>query len=179
MHYEPGKPRFDFAGRPLPEIRKRPPLIVTPEIEARFWKRVDKAPGQGPSGDCWCWTGSLTDGGYPSGMPIKLEGESFTFRVGQVALAIDGRPQPSRDMGALHSCDHPPCVRPAHLRWGTDLDNLKDAIARRKHGRTFTPDEIRDIRNSTDRQADIARRYSTSSSCISNIRKRVTHKHVE
>lgn len=36
-------------------------------------------------------------------------------------------------MLAIHSCDNPRCVNPAHLRPGTHLDNTQDAIERGRH----------------------------------------------
>ena len=152
--------------------------IITPEVEARFWRRVNKSPGQGPHGDCWCWTGPLrTDGApYPKNMSVG----GFTYRVSHVALAVAGNPRSSADLGALHSCDHPPCVKPEHLRWGTSLQNLEDFIARYKNrgAHSFSPDEVRAIRASPERNCDLAKRHGVSQACICSIRKGVTHKHV-
>jgi len=86
---------------------------------------------------------------------------------------------PEPGLWALHSCDNPGCVNPDHLRWGTELDNIKDAIARRKHGVTFSEDDVRFIRSSPLRHCDLARQFNTNSAAILNIRKRVSHKHVE
>jgi hypothetical protein len=39
-------------------------------------------------------------------------------------------------LNILHTCDNPPCFNPAHLFPGTDLDNVRDAVAK---GRGFRP----------------------------------------
>jgi hypothetical protein len=149
---------------------------ITPQIEARFWRHVDTSDGQGPHGDCWQWTGALDfDGKYPSGFGI----EGKRYRASHVALAIVGKPRPSLDLYALHSCDNPQCVRHDHLRWGTELDNRIDAIARRKRSRSFSADEVRLIRASLARNCDLAREYGVTQACIYNIRKRVSHHHVD
>ena len=148
--------------------------IINEKAVARFWSKVDKSPGQGPNGDCWCWTAFISHDGYPGGLNI----DGYKWRSSHVALAIAGQKRPSFDHGALHSCDYPPCVRPEHLRWGTELDNRIDAIARRKHGRSFTPDEVRTIRASSERHCDIARSYGVTQPCIWAIKNGVTHRHV-
>ncbi len=32
-----------------------------------------------------------------------------------------------------HRCDNPPCINPEHLFIGTDLDNVRDMIAKNRH----------------------------------------------
>lgn len=156
-----------MANKPIP--------IITPEVEARFWVRVDRSEGQGPKGDCWHWMGACREDGYPR--HIRVQGVSY--RVGQIALLIVGRTPDAHRRLALHACDNPPCVRPEHLRWGSESENIADAAERGTGGRRgFTPDEVRYIRTSPRRHFELAREFHTSSACILNIRKRVTHKHI-
>ena len=150
---------------------------ITPKIEERFWSRVDKTPGQGPNGDCWCWTGGIqNDGKYPHS--INIQGKMY--RPSHVAMTLDGRPRPSMDMEGLHSCDNPPCVRPSHLRWGTGEENRQEYLERRKPSkRALSAEIVREIRASDERHVDIARRLRITSACVHNIRKRVSHKHIK
>ena len=72
---------------------------------------------------CWEWPFSRLHG----------YGQVGGRKATHVALELDGRPRPSDDLIALHSCDNPPCVNPDHLRWGTHRDNASD---RGERGRT-------------------------------------------
>ena len=86
-----------------------------------FWSKVEVA----PSG-CWLWTASSRrEGGYGSfGVSGKV------LYAHRLALTdFDGSPYMS-DLLALHHCDIPPCVRAAHLYWGTKHDNAADMMRR-------------------------------------------------
>lgn len=115
-------------GRLDPDVPVRPQGLP---LEERFWMAVDATAGPDA---CWPWTGSrnLNRGGY--GFLTVWENNRH-----QVVLAhrlswelANGRPVPD-GLFILHSCDNPPCVNPAHLRAGTHLENMADAVRR---GRT-------------------------------------------
>lgn len=94
--------------------------IVEPRLpahwEKEFWARTER---RGPD-DCWLWTGSRTKNGY---------GQFGGWRATHISLELNGQPRPS-ELLALHSCDNPQCVNPAHLRWGTFVDNARDMYQR-------------------------------------------------
>jgi hypothetical protein len=104
----------------------------TPEIEERFWRKVNKdgpVPRPGMS-NCWLWTASLTRG-YGE---IFLHGKNRrAHRVGYViqsgTLIPDG-------LSVLHKCDINNCVRLDHLFLGTQTDNMRDMHAK---GRGILP----------------------------------------
>lgn len=77
---------------------------------------------------CWLWTGSLSSKGY--GL-IRHEGQSR--RASHVSLLLVGKPQPEDKPYACHTCDTPNCVNPAHLYWGTPLENQADRLVRTGH----------------------------------------------
>jgi hypothetical protein len=94
--------------------------------QERFWAKVQKGDG------CWLWTGGKFRRGYgafkrrgPDGrfQQQKAHRVSYEWLVGPVP---DG-------LCVLHTCDNPPCVNPAHLFLGTNLDNSED---RRVKGRS-------------------------------------------
>jgi len=90
--------------------------------EDRLWAKVERG---GPS-ECWPWTGTLTKGyGH-----IKVSGKLiYTHRL---ALSLATGVPLSDPRKALHRCDNPPCCNPTHLRWGTQAQNIQDAIERQR-----------------------------------------------
>lgn len=55
--------------------------------------------------------------------------DGVTRRAHRYSLELDSGEE-GGDRGALHSCDNPPCYNPAHLRWGSDADNVRDRDSR-------------------------------------------------
>jgi hypothetical protein len=75
---------------------------------------------------CWMWTGPAQRG-YPQ---LRTKGAPWGRRANRAALFFFVGPPPSNRHFAIHSCDTPMCVNPAHLRWGTPKENTGDAISR-------------------------------------------------
>lgn len=91
-------------------------------LAERFNAKVLKTNG------CWEWIGAKQKHGYGS---IYRGGRgSGTMLATHVSLELDGRARPSEKHHALHSCDNPGCVNPAHLRWGCHAENMRDMKVR-------------------------------------------------
>lgn len=100
----------------------------TPLIE-RFFQKVDKS-GNAKFPDCWIWTGGKTSKNYGSfkyyqdRSAIGAHVSSHLFYIGEVP----------NGMRVCHRCDNPPCVNPEHLFLGSNSDNMKDMVAKDRHG---------------------------------------------
>jgi hypothetical protein len=86
-------------------------------------------------------------------------------------------------LNVLHKCDNPPCVNPAHLFVGTDLDNMQDRDRKGRHGTAkLTPRDIRSIRARRamgERLVTIAVDFDICVSQVSLIARRKSWAHVE
>lgn len=150
-------------------------------LTERFWEKVDK---RGP-GVCWLWQAALNDHGYgvirPSG---KRTGPAL--KAHRVSAELAGIP--IEGLMVLHSCDTPACVNPAHLRAGTNLENVDDKVSRNRQGRgsqiataRLTENRVRQIRTlllSGVAHQEIAEQFSVSRPTISYIASGKTWKHV-
>lgn len=101
-----------------------PFFTITPELEKRFWSKVNIFPGE-----CWMWTRALTGTGTCYGC-FRIDGR--TYRANRVAWMLTRGPIPE-GLGVLHTCDHPWCVNPEHLFLGDQKINHED---KKEKGRT-------------------------------------------
>lgn len=102
-----------LPGRPKEGPRPQAPLAD------RFWAKVTKGPG------CWLWTGCTSRGGY--GYLSRGGRGGGNERAHRISWEINYGPIPAGQI-VLHRCDTPSCVRPDHLRLGTQADNVADMI---------------------------------------------------
>lgn len=89
---------------------------------AAFWLRA----AVGSSEQCWEWQGPWTERGYG-----RVWWYGITRKAYRVAWELVNGPIPS---GAVirHQCDNRGCVNPSHLLVGTQLDNIRDRVERRR-----------------------------------------------
>lgn len=94
--------------------------------EAKFWSRIDILGAD----DCWLWRAGRTSAGYGA-FAVRSKGSTQQVLAHRVALAL--ATSGMRSAFALHSCDTPTCCNPRHLRWGSQRDNVADAVSRGRH----------------------------------------------
>lgn len=76
---------------------------------------------------CWLWKGPRKADGY--GIINNGRTRYLAHRLSlQLASAEMGA-----GLYACHHCDTPACVRPDHLFWGTQTDNMRDAMRKGRH----------------------------------------------
>jgi hypothetical protein len=97
------------------------------DLHTGFMSRVC----QGAPDACWPWTGKKHSRGY---------GYFRGMRVHRIAWEIENGCKIPEGLIILHSCDNPICVNPAHLKCGTQKDNIRDGIMKgRINRREFNP----------------------------------------
>lgn len=147
------------------------------EIIARFESNTDKTE------TCWIWTGSINSAGYGT---VSLNGESHLVH----RLSWDlFRSEPIGSKFVLHICDVKTCVNPSHLFSGSQAENIADMIRKgrkrnagakgTKHHRCkLTEQDVRLIRDSGQKWADIAKQFEISVGNVAMIRSRKSWRHL-
>ena len=152
------------------------------EVVQRFWTKVDQ------SQECWLWTGCIDPrAGYGQFWVAKR-----VRKAHRVSYALEHGLTPA-NLCVLHSCDNPPCVNPAHLWLGTQLENIADRTRKgRSNRRATTVGEahyaailtradvlkIRHRKQKGEIYRVIAKDFPVSASAVGRICRREVWKHV-
>lgn len=163
---------------------RRTNYIPVRSLRERFEEKFVRDPG-----GCWLWTASLSGGGYGQiGLGPKGTGRGDAHRV---AYELYVGPIPDGVL-VMHTCDVRRCVNPAHLRLGSQADNIHDmdSKGRRRSGdhrgekdgnAKLTDEKVRKLRAeyaAGARQVDLAARYGIWQGTVSSILRRRTWRHV-
>lgn len=164
-----GRPS-SLRGRPSPLRGRR--FSVRPVVE-RFLSRVEFA-----EDGCWIWVGTIDAAGYGA-FSVREQ----RFRAHRWAYE-HFRGEPPGDYLVCHTCDVPSCVNPDHLFLGTPADNSADMVAKgrqqrgERHSRAKLSDaDVVAIRDGSETNAAMARRYGVSECAISLIRRGLSRRH--
>jgi hypothetical protein len=115
---------------------------------------------------CWYWTARLNNKGYGE---FALNG--VTRGLAHRAAYILFKGQIPDDLNVLHRCDMPACVNPDHLFLGSQADNVLDMVRKGRTRSKLTPEQVEEIRASTEKARVLAARYGLKShKSILNIR---------
>jgi hypothetical protein len=146
---------------------------VSPQLESiemnRFWDNVEK------TDTCWNYQGWLDRDGYGIyyDQPNKKQHRAHRFSAVLAGLDITGKV-------VCHRCDNRRCVKPEHLFVGTQQDNLKDMIYKKRHyhGRPrkkgiykLTKDNEQEIITSTLPVKELAKKLKVHKTSIYRIRR--------
>lgn len=91
------------------------------------------------SSGCWEWQGYCNQHGYGR-MLVRDEGRNRLLAVHRLAYELwvgsleDGQV-------AMHKCDNRRCIRPDHLRAGTQQDNIQDCVRKGRYSGQVTQRE--------------------------------------
>lgn len=143
--------------------------LFTAEQRERFWALV----GRGNDADCWPWNGTRSKLDYGH---HNIRGTNH--RAHRIAYMLTKGPIPA-DLHVLHSCDHPWCVNPSHLRVGTVQENSRERTAKgrvpvgeKNGGAKLKAADVYVIRDSDESTTVLGRRYGVHPTTISSIKRR-------
>jgi len=160
-------------------------------ILAQFEERYIPEPNSG----CWLWLPShISSIGYGAmvykGIRKSAHRLSYELFVGDIPAGAV----------IMHICDNPACVNPAHLRCGSQAENMADKVRKGRQAKgaalsavhlalnnkgennnyaKLTDDLVREIRKNNKSAREWARELGLDKKTISLARKRITWRNVE
>lgn len=153
--------------------------VLSEADRERLWSYVDTSAGKDA---CWPFTGQTDRDGYGI---ISISNKKCRAHRVVHFLRCDERSEV-----VMHTCDNPPCCNPAHLKGGTQAENMRDRTRKdrqakgHRNGRSkLAPEEVRTIRrryktNSKLSYRALAREYGVDHTTIGDIIRGEIWKHV-
>lgn len=149
-------------------------------LAERFWGKVSRL---STDDGCWVWTGYRINGRYGVfgiGSRTKLAHRvAYALEYGDIPCGVVVR----------HACNNPSCVRPSHLRLGTERDNTSDktasgtqAVGSRQGSAKLNEEKVKEIRRryaAGETGGVLAKEYSVSTTVVYLAVQRRTWRHVE
>lgn len=143
-------------------------------LEDKLAARTVKGPG------CWNVTGAAVHGGY-----VHINHGKKFIKAHRIAWELAHGPIPAH-LRVLHSCDNPRCVNVAHLRLGTQAENVHESIRKGRYNtyghQKLNAEQVLAIRaawRGGALQKDIAKAFGCSKNHVSAIVNRRCWDHLE
>ena len=137
---------------------------------ARFWNKVKVIP-ESNSDACWEWQGAT----MPNGYGVASIGKSETQLAHRFSAGLT---QDIEGQTVLHVCDNPLCVRPDHLRVGTQQDNINDMISKGRKNTKLNRVAVLDIRSRQLSRPEYALKYGVTVGTIGDVQRRRVWQHI-
>lgn len=113
--------------------------------------------------DCWPWKGSTDQNGY-----AQLRWKGRLYRVSHFFCRL------VKNQIAMHRCNNPVCVNPAHIKAGTrtsnNVDALRDGLRKGLTAPKLTWEQARCIRHSDKSVGVLAHEFKVKPSVIYSIK---------
>ena len=124
---------------------------------------------------CWAWKGPVLETHEHFNYSIMTRGKKSELGHRFFAELMTGN---VKDLVVMHTCDNPNCVRPSHLKVGTQLDNVKDMIAKGRKQK-LSAEDVRDIRKREMSGYAYGKKYNIDKTVIYDIWKGKLYKWVD
>jgi hypothetical protein len=141
-------------------------------LRERFEEKIERVTESG----CWVWMGASHVKGY--GM-VQMKNPRRVTTAHRVAWELYCGTV-AAGMHVLHSCDTPSCVNPNHLFLGTNDDNIRDMIKKKRDKKflKLSDEDVSKIRNDKRPQSQIAKELGVCQQHISSIKNQKRRKRV-
>ena len=121
--WETRRKKYGPSGKP--SATRRPSDKIT---DAEYFERL-KSLCKIEENGCWMYQGFLHK---PPRNYGDMSYRSKNWRTHRLSYFLAKGPIP-KGMVVMHTCDHPPCCNPDHLKLGTHLENMADCRAKGRY----------------------------------------------